>query len=207
MTSRCPVLNEMFATGKAVDSNGTVQNVNSGLSIEDALALHEIVTQSQAKEVLEAGMAFAVSSLAILSSPVMPTLTSIDPFQASIFIDVGMMSVEKAGYHGRHCVIKKPDYEALPNLLSQGKKFDFAFIDGWHTFDYTFIDWWYIDKMIEVGGIVGFDDCQMPSVEKVIAFVLSHRRYQVVDGVGSHRTKYLKKTEEFEPTWDFFSPF
>ena len=58
---------------------------------------------------------------------------------------------------------------------------DFAYIDGWHTFDYTLIDFWYIDKMLSQGGIVGFNDCHLRSVHKVINFVLTHRNYVEID--------------------------
>src|SRR4051812_5495431 len=35
--------------------------------------------------------------------------------------------------------------------------------------------------MLEVGSVVGFDDCPMPAVDKAIRFVQSHRKYDEMD--------------------------
>jgi hypothetical protein len=128
-------------------------------------------------------------------------------------------------------VIEEPDFLALPRLLALGCKVDFGYIDGWHTFDYTLLDFYYIDRMLPVNGVVGFNDCDYPAVHKAINFVLSHRRYKEVD-VGlqpaygrrkelirflrgrwskRHRVlcqdRYFRKLEDWEPNFDFFAEF
>jgi hypothetical protein len=35
--------------------------------------------------------------------------------------------------------------------------------------------------MLEVGGIIGIDDCGFPAVDKTIRFVQSHRKYEEID--------------------------
>jgi len=45
---------------------------------------------------------------------------------------------------------------------AQGERIDFAFIDGAHTFDHVLVDFFYIDRMLNVGGIVAFDDVGFP---------------------------------------------
>jgi len=39
----------------------------------------------------------------------------------------------------RHKLYEKKSYVALPLLIKKKLKFDFIFIDGFHTFDYTLI--------------------------------------------------------------------
>jgi hypothetical protein len=115
-------------------------------------------------------------------------------------------------------------------LLGAGQRSDFAFIDGWHTFDYTLLDFWYLDKMLEVGGVIGFDDCGFPAVLKVIQFLQSHRKYEEIDAglsvptsrrlrnavkrLMGQRTmikttwnRYFRKVQQWEPNWDYFADF
>ena len=70
-------------------------------------------------------------------------LTSIDPFQKTQWNSNGLKLLTNSKLINRHNLIEK-SYEALPELLKDNKnKFDFIFIDGWHTFDYTLIDFFY----------------------------------------------------------------
>lgn len=205
-SDKCPVLAEMYATGKALGSDGTTHQVGSHLPSDDAGVLYEMVESVGGGDIIEIGMAFGASTLAILSAaPV--TLRSIDPYQLTDWKGCGVESVKRAGFSDRHELDHRPDYVALPWLLSTGRQYRMAFIDGYHTFDHTFLDWWYVDKMISPGGIVGFDDCYMPSVQKVIAFIAGHRKYSVIRSSPSQRTIYLRKDENHEPAWDYFSPF
>jgi hypothetical protein len=58
-----------------------------------------------------------------------------------------------------------------------------GFIDGWHTFDHVLLDFFYIDLMLEVGGIVVFDDVGYPSIRRACEFILANRTYDVVGAV------------------------
>jgi len=51
-----------------------------------------------------------------------------------------------------HELVEDFDYYALPRLLANGCRADFAYIDGWHTFDHAMLDFWFIDKMMNIGG-------------------------------------------------------
>src|SRR4030095_12391735 len=95
-------------------------------------------------------------------------LISIDPGQTSDYHGVGRTHVLRATHSARHTLIESPDYLALPELIKSGVIVDFAYIDGWHTFDYTLVDLFLIDKLLRVGGVVGFNDCALPSVRQVL---------------------------------------
>ena len=67
---------------------------------------------------------------------------------------IGVRNVERAGFTERHTLVESFDYIALPKLLQEGARFDFAFIDGMHLFDYTLLDFFFVDVMLDVGGWV-----------------------------------------------------
>ena len=67
---------------------------------------------------------------------------------------IGVRNVERAGFTERHTLVESFDYVALPKLLQEGARFDFAFIDGMHLFDYTLLDFFFVDVMLDVGGWV-----------------------------------------------------
>ncbi len=182
-------------------------------------------------------MGFGVSSLAILAAlrdgGQDGRLISIDPDQSTDWKGCGLAAVARAELDEKHRLLEDYDYNVLPRLLSSELKIDFAYIDGWHTFDYALLDWWYVDKMLSVGGIVGFNDCGWPAVDKVIRFMLGHRKYAEIDvglqvryvGDGGGRDspagstlndenerpraedRYFRKEVSWEPRWDFFSDF
>lgn len=238
LLEQCPSLREMLDSQSAYSKSGEQIPIHSNIPIAYAEALYETVLREDPAVVLEVGMAFGVASLAILSALRDGNrdgrLISIDPHQSSEWKGCGLAAIAHAGFVERHELIEDYDYNVLPRLLAAGLNIDFAYIDGWHTFDYALVDWWYVDKMLTVDGIVGFNDCGWPAVAKVIGFVLSHRKYSEID-VGLSPTfarynrtrewlrrltfgrkaewyrreedRYLKKTANWEPQWDFFAQF
>jgi predicted O-methyltransferase YrrM len=219
LLARCPTLKEMLETRLAHTADGTRIAIISNISQAYAEALYKTVLEHRPEIALEIGMAFGISSLAILSALAANgsdgKLITIDPNQSSDWSSCGRTAVARAGFSARHELIEAFDYSALPRLLDSGLKIGFAYIDGWHTFDYTLLDWWYVDKMLPMGGIVAFNDCGFPAVDKVIQFVLTHRSYVEID-VGLPRVlkegrraedRYFRKTGSEEPAWNFFAPF
>ncbi len=181
----CPVLDEMLTTRTAAKASGEVVSLHSGLSTAAAAALYELVLATRPAVAVEIGMAYGVSTLAILAALERAggngRLISIDPHQSSEWGGCGLAAVWRAGLKGRHDLVEEFDYVALPRLLGSGLRVGFAFIDGWHTFDYTLLDFWYLDKMLDVGGVIGFDDCEYPAVHKAIRCAQAHRKYEEVE--------------------------
>ena len=228
---RNAILREIVSTRTVRDVSGTATRDIAGVSTSFAEALYQQVLRRRPTTVVEVGMAYGVSSLAILTALAElggeRRLISIDPYQSTQWMGIGVANVERAGYSGLHELREMPDFLALPELLREGLSVDFGYIDGWHTFDYTLLDFWYLDRMLTIGGVVAFNDCGMRAVHKVIRFVLSHRRYREVD-VGLPRDfssanrlgsllrratgrnaadRYFEKLEAFEPEWSFYAPF
>jgi predicted O-methyltransferase YrrM len=194
----------------------------------NAEALHEAVLAERPNTVVEVGMAYGASSLAILGALDelgSGQLISVDPNQRTQWEGRGLAVVAEAGFSERHQLIEEPSYLALPELLRRGQRLDLAYVDGWHTFDYALLDFFYLDRMLGPGGVVGFNDCGWPSVEKVLRYVLANRPYEETDvGLAPrwitrkrwHRViarrvntadRYLRKVDDSEPGWDFFADF
>ena len=156
---------------------GTMTPRHSGVQPEFAVTLHRLVADRKPRAVLEVGMAQGVSSVAIMTALDNGRLTSIDPDETTRWQGVGVGELSRMGFADRHRLIEDYDYLALPMLLRAGERFDIAYIDGWHTVDYTLLDLFYIDKMLEVGGVVGVNDCGFAAVDAAVRMFLTHRDY------------------------------
>ena len=228
LLKNCPRLQLSFGL-EGVQAQPELQSVNSGISLGHATALYEFVRKTKPQSILEVGMANGISTVAMLQAVRengIGEVISIDPYQSSDWRGKGIELVKECGLSGMHRLIEEPDFLALPKLLCDGKKIDFAYIDGWHTFDYTLVDFWYIDKMLNVNGTVAFNDCGMRAVAKVIDFLKTHRDYKEDQILArSYRSsnlvktairmilrlntndRYFTKKSGFEPAWDFFKNF
>ena len=226
-----PLIAEIFERRQVVDAAGHAHPLHSAISIEYARALYGAVLAQRPRMVVEIGMAFGISTLAILTAlreiGADGRLISIDPRQSTGFHGIGLANVRRAGLEGRHELIEAFDYAALPRLLERDVKLQLAYVDGWHTFDYTLLDFFYLDKLLEPGGVIGFNDAGWRSVHKVLGFVRTHRKYREIDvglardfrGINplgilsrwwtgrSHADRYFRKLEAWEPNWDFFARF
>ena len=67
-------------------------------------------------------------------------------------------------------LIEEPSEIALPRLLTEGREFDLAFVDGNHRFDGVFLDLVYLGRLVRRTGIVIVDDYQLPAVARATSF-------------------------------------
>jgi predicted O-methyltransferase YrrM len=195
--ARTPILESILSTGQTLDETGATVQLRSNVPAAYAEALYRTVRAEGVSRAVEVGMACGVSSLAILAGLADrdgATLVSIDPNQSREWHRAGRSAVERAGFGSRHRLIEQPSYLALPHLVAEGTTVDFVYIDGWHTFDYTLIDFFFADRLLRPGGIVAFNDCSWPAIDKAIRFVKTHRKYEELD-VGLEKTPVV-------PAWE-----
>jgi predicted O-methyltransferase YrrM len=197
-----PVLQEILASKTVVDESGATHELHSETSEEEGAFIAGIIQQHRFSRALEIGCAFGISALYIcdaLSQQSSPRHVMIDPNQKTEWYDVGRTNLERAGFRFVE-LIEEPSELALPALLRTGKTFQFAFIDGWHTFDHVLLDFFYVNRLLEEGGEVVFDDVWMPSIRKVVRYIANYPCYKVAGGVSRYwspftvkkRKKYLK---------------
>lgn len=150
--------------------DGNIIKVNSCIKSQEGNFISEIIQRYDCKTCLEVGMAFGISAMYILSASKYNTLISLDPFQSTQWNNNGKKLLKMIGVSSRHKLIEEKSFIALPALLKK-QKFDFIFIDGWHTFDYTLIDFFYSLELLNDGGIIIIDDALHKGVSKCVKYI------------------------------------
>lgn len=205
-TEHKPFLADILATGTTTTDKGERVKVHSSISPEEGEFLQRLVREVKPARSLEVGLAYGVSALYICEAlPEKSEHVAIDPYQQEHWGNAGALALERSERHA-WCMREK-SYLALPALLHDKYRFQFAFIDGWHTFDYTLVDFFFIDKMLDVGGIVVFDDAQMPAVNKVVEFIERNLSVSyLARGYGDGCAAFIKIAEDAR-SWDHFKRF
>lgn len=91
--------------------------------------------------------------------------------------------------------------QALPSMVGEGA-LQFVFIDGSHTFPYPFIDFHYTQGRLQAGGILGVDDCQIPTVRVLFDFLAVDDAYEKILYV--HNTAFFRKVSDVPSRgWEF----
>jgi predicted O-methyltransferase YrrM len=191
------VIDAIVRSGRVTDAEGNTYNPVSAVSLESGALLYDVVRRTKPRRTLETGMAYGMSTLFIcqaLEDNGVGCHGAIDPFQECEFKSIGVLNVERAGLSHRFRLYQDSSDVVLPQMCAEGGKIDFAFIDGWHLFDTTLVDFYYIDKLLEVGGHVAFDDLWMPSVRKAVSFVLRNKPYELVRTRSRHPAPWWKRT-------------
>jgi predicted O-methyltransferase YrrM len=142
-------------------------------------ALGEWVERERATRTIEVGLGYGVSALFLCEAllrngdPAARHLV-VDPYQATRFANCGQQVLEEAGVASlvEHHV--EESQIALPRFLSEGRRFELAFVDGNHRFDRIFLDLVYLGRLLGPGAIVFVDDYQLPAVARAARFCLTN---------------------------------
>jgi hypothetical protein len=191
------VLHELLTNGAMVGKSGERITLHSQIRAEEGRQIQSVIATIKPKTTLEVGMAYAVSTLFICEALVAAGGKKhlvIDPYQNSLpdqplenvatpaeggYNGMGLLNVERAGYAAMVEFHGRPSYIALPQILETGCKIDYALIDGMHTFDYALVDFFYIDRLLNIGGVVTIDDLSFASVRKLCRYILTNRAYKI----------------------------
>lgn len=182
------ILKEIFTTNSANDSSGKTHTLESNIDTAEGAFLQKLIGENGYAKTIEIGCAYGISSLFICSAlPPRGHHTIVDPFQKSQWSNIGTEQLRKAGIQN-YTLIEKVSEIALPELLNAGAKFDFAFIDGWHTFDHTLLDMFYMNRLLKTGGTLVIDDVGMEGVERAVNYFLNYPCYEFTAGVRLKNT-------------------
>ena len=189
------VLRSILENQTVVTASGIERPLHSAISQEEGVFLQRIIRGHKPKYTLEIGCAYGISSLYICealrdvaSSPkhIVIDYAQFFPYHrwagepGSGWEGIGLENLKRAGYESMVEFHEERSHECLPGLLKKGVKIDFALVDGAHTFDYVMVDFFFIDKLLNVGGIIVFDDTGYSSIRKVCRYVLTNMRYTSV---------------------------
>lgn len=178
------VLEHIYEIGRVEDSEGNlIDPFPAATPLKIGMFLDETIQKYKLKNTLEIGMAYGLSSLFICQAhhdAGSGNHIAIDPFQERAWKSIGLLNIKRAGLENKLKFFEEGSEKVLPQLYLQGEKIDFAFIDGNHLFDYTLVEFFYLDRILTLGGYIVFDDLWMPSVRKVVSFVLRNRSYELI---------------------------
>ena len=172
------VLTDAIASGEWIGTDGRRTPLRANVSAQDAHRLYEVVRTRRPNMTVEIGLAQGVSALAIaqaLHDNARGTHHAIDPYQTLLWKGVGVANLARAGIGDRVRFYETFPEEVIPSMPEVG----FAFIDGSHLFDVTLGDFVLVDKRLEVGGLIGFHDLWLPSLQKVLRYILANRHYRI----------------------------
>jgi predicted O-methyltransferase YrrM len=150
----------------------------------EAEALRGWVEREGARRTIEVGLGYGVSALAVCEGLIRnghdgARHVVIDPFQETRFEGRGRRALEEAGMAPLVEHHREESQLVLPRLVSEGRRFDLAFVDGNHRFDAVFLDLVYLGRLVRGGGIVFLDDYQLPAVARAVSFCTANLGWQL----------------------------
>ena len=194
------LIRDIYETGRVRDSHGGTRRIYPwSIPAEVGCNLYDLVVAERLGRTLEIGMAYGLTTLFFCEAHRQcgsGRHVAIDPCQKTDFLDIGRQNIAAAGLDPYLDFLEQPDYLALPGLAQRGTQFDLVFIDGLHMFDYTLLDFFYSDLLLEQGGLVAFDDSQLPGVQRVVDFVSTNRNYERLDSPSPRLTLFRKLTQD-----------
>jgi predicted O-methyltransferase YrrM len=228
----CPVLAEMASSRCATGRSGkSFKNIESLSSLNNLIVLRSLMQELKPERTLEVGLSFGGSCLVFAAShrdlghvPARQHIV-LDPFQKEVWDDAGLLAVEKAGLTGYTDFRSSFSAIELPKLVFAVERVGLIYIDGSHLFEDVFIDAFYAIRLLAEGGVIAFDDCSLPDVDKVIRFVQKNLcgsmveldlstyrsdggrglRYRVGGWLGRRQLRAFKRTGEVVRPWN--APF
>ena len=178
------LLKQVYADQRVQDAEGNLVNpFPSAVPIETGQLLYDLISTERLAHTLEVGMGYGLSAQFIAQAHLDKgggSHVAIDPWQHHRYRSIGVSNLRKSGLDQIVQFHNQPSHEALPRLHQEALKLDLAFIDGMHTFDHALVDFFYVDLMMRVGGYVLMDDLWMPSIRKLLSFILRNRAYTLL---------------------------
>lgn len=181
------------------------------LPAADCDILRDTLVAEHARVVIEVGLAYGSSALAIgeaLCSTGRPDASHIviDPYQAAAYDNVGLDALSAAGLAAQTTFFEEASSLVLPRLLGDGLAADAAFVDGSHRFHEVFVDLYFLRKLVRPGGLIILDDAALPSVAAALRYFDLNLGWRVVSIAGRLTARRLPD-EPFEPSFTDFKPF
>jgi predicted O-methyltransferase YrrM len=211
------VLADLLGSGEMRADDGTVHRLFPlSIPAEEGQALRDWVVRERASTTIEVGLAYGVSALCICQGLVMNGDDAarhlvLDPYQASRFANCGLQALARAGVAGMVEHHAEQSQTALPRLVAEGRRFDFAFVDGNHRYDAVFLDLIYLGRLVRGGGLIVLDDYQLPAIARAASFCVTNLDWtfeEVSPADAHHQWAVLRTTPEpKERPFDYFVDF
>jgi predicted O-methyltransferase YrrM len=180
------------------------------LPSDDCDRLRDLVIADRARVVIEIGLAYGSSALAIgeaLASLENAHHLVIDAFQDR-FGNVGWDSITEAGLETICELRTERSQLALPCLVAEGFVADAAFVDGSHVFHNVFVDLYFLRELVRPGGLVILDDIDWPSVATAVHYYEVNVGWTpAAPGLTGRLRPFRLPDPRVEPRFEDFEPF
>jgi predicted O-methyltransferase YrrM len=182
------------------------------LPTQDCDALRDLFLAEHARAVVEIGLAYGSSALAIEEALLSQEHEHakhviIDAYQ-QLFHNVGWDAIAGAGLSSFCTLLVERSQLALPRLLAEGFAADAAFVDGSHVFHNVFVDLYFLREVVRPDGLIVLDDCHWPAVATAVRYfeVNTGWRPQTI-GQTTRLRAYRLPDPRVEPSFETFKPF
>jgi cephalosporin hydroxylase len=180
------LLSEQRASGETGKEFG---QLGAASTASNLILLRALLAEFQPRATLEVGLAYGASASVFADYHERRgaigegTHVAIDPYQSKNWDNVARLRLRAAGLDRHVRVLESPSCIALPQLESEGKYIDAAYVDGSHLFENVFIDFFFINRLLTEGGYLFFDGSTHPDVRKILRFITTNfaAHYQPVD--------------------------
>lgn len=180
------------------------------LPAADGDVLRDALVHEGARVVIEIGLAYGSSALAIgealCTTDAVVAHVIIDPHQEHAFHNVGWDAVRTAGLADVTRLLTEPSSLALARLVGEGFQADAAFVDGSHRFHEVFVDLYFLRRLVRPGGLIILDDAAWPSVATALRYYDINLGWRPVELAGRLTARRLPMGVA-EPEFGDFKPF
>jgi predicted O-methyltransferase YrrM len=211
------VLERLLREGAAVArSDGSRHELFPvAISPTEGADLRERVRREGASRTIEVGLGYAIATLHISEAllengDAEARHVAIDPHQSTRFADCGLQFLEEAGLAAMVELHREESQIVLPRFVSEGRSFDFAFVDGNHRFDGVFLDLIYLGRLLPADGVVFVDDFDLPAVARAASFCVTNLGWTLEESAHDeqHHWAVLRTSRDHdERAFDFFVDF
>jgi predicted O-methyltransferase YrrM len=199
-------LKEIFLRMEIETPKGNFTPLHSHTTEGQGIFLQEIFDLVKPVSTLEVGLAFGISSLFILekhkeynSKPKSHLIIEPYPWEG-----IAEHNIQKEGLFYLTDIHYEKSDKILPKLYFEDHRIQYVYIDTTKLFDIVMQDVYFIDKILDVNGVLILDDCGgfWPGIQKVARFVNSLPHYEFLK--GHKKYKHRKRRKIAESVTSFF---
>ena len=178
----------------------------------DGDVLRDLLVAERAAVVIEIGLAYGSSALAIAEALVAlgdrrARHVIIDAHQHA-FHHAGWEAIASAGLAGLCTLTAERSQLELPRLVARGFVADAAFVDGSHIFHNVFVDLCFLREIVRPGGLIVLDDCGWPSVGTAVRYFERNTGWTAEPiGRPTRLRAFRLPDPRVEPSFEDFEPF
>jgi hypothetical protein len=181
-----PAMRVFAEGGTLLDAEGNAVSVHSCSTPNNLTVLAHLFRELRPKVTLEVGLAFGASASLFLSlhrlsgSEAGRCHHAIDCLQHSLWKGCGLRHIRDSGLEPWFRFHDRASALALPDIQESGVRAGLIYLDGSHLFEDVFVDFYHSHRLLDVGGVMAFDDSSHSHVMKVIRFIRTNlqREYE-----------------------------